>query len=54
MFEQCEDCTHPIGGHVGVVDMGGGHSEAIGCTFVDETGELCDCLRYEGDDNEHE
>lgn len=49
MGEICEDCGHSMSMHVGVVDMGGGHSEPMGCThMVDyDKGILCDCLNYE-------
>ncbi len=49
MFEICEDCHHSMSMHMGVVDMGGGHSEPLGCTHtVDyEKQILCDCLKYE-------
>lgn len=45
MFDICEDCGHSMSMHSGVVDMGGGHSEPMGCTH-NVPGGLCDCLNY--------
>ena len=41
MSEDCPDCNHPMERHIGVVDMGGGHHEPIGCTVPS-----CVCLNY--------
>lgn len=41
-MSNCPDCNHPAERHIGVVDMGGGHSEAIGCTVPS-----CDCMLFE-------
>lgn len=49
MFKICE-CGHSMSMHFGVVDMGGGHSEPIGCSHNIKDG-LCDCMEP-GDGNE--
>jgi hypothetical protein len=51
MFDICEECGHSMSMHYGVVDMGGGHSEPIGC--MHSTGPLkndrCPCMEYDKD-----
>lgn len=50
MFELCKDCGHSMGMHVGIIDMGGGHSEPVGCMHnvrTDKGVTLCECLNYE-------
>ena len=46
-YKVCEECHHSMSIHVGVVDMGGGHSEPIGCTHNTKDGMICECLNYE-------
>lgn len=46
VFGLCKDCGHSMSMHIGVQDMGGGHSEPIGCTHNVDGG-ICDCLNYE-------
>lgn len=46
MFDICEDCGHSMSMHIGMVDMGGGHSEVLGCTHNVDDG-LCDCMNYD-------
>lgn len=48
MFDDCPECEHPMSHHMGLVDMGGGHSEALGC-LVDN----CDCMNYQKEEDYH-
>ena len=45
MYKLCENCQHSMEMHIGLVDMGGGHSEVLGCTHVVDyqKGIICEC-----------
>ena len=45
IYKLCDDCGHSMEMHVGMIDMGGGHSEVLGCTHtIDyQKGIICEC-----------
>lgn len=49
MFEICDGCGHSMSMHIGVTDMGGGHSEPLGCMHNMDGDTLCACLNYDKD-----
>lgn len=43
-FTVCKECGHSTSMHVGLVDMGGGHSEVMGCMH-NAGDDLCQCMK---------
>jgi hypothetical protein len=52
-METCPDCHHLITQHIGLIDMGGGMVDSLGCIAASEDGDpACFCERYEFNDKE--
>lgn len=46
IFGVCEECHHSMNLHIGMVDMGGGHSEVMGCAHMSNDG-ICECMEVD-------
>lgn len=50
----CPECGHSIDNHHGIIDMGGGHSEPVGCltSIGPLKDDICDCMAYQFDEGD--